>query len=589
MLTAAAVLAAGAALAAFTYLVLERLGRRAWLPLACRAVAWGAIGLLVVNLSCPGAGPQQRPLVLLDTSLSMGAAGARTGEARRIADSLGDVRAFGGEGRSLLAPALTAAAAAGRPVVVVTDGEIEDLPDIAPDLLDAAGVRTVVRDTASDVAITDVRGPARVTAGDTLSLEVELRGFADAADDTVRVEVRTGPRTLGGRSTALRQGVAQVRVPLATAGLSAGDHLLSVTLAGAGDAEPRTDERRHLLTVAPTPGIVLVASPGSWDARFLYRALTDVADLPVRGYVRLERDAWRAMHDLSRASDAEVRRAAGGADVLVLAGETGDLATGARARGVWRWRGGEAGGQALPGDWYLAPTGTGPLAGAFLGAPVDSFAPATRLVPVEAGPADWVAMTAQEGRRGAARPAVVGSESRGQRRVVVAVEGLWRWPFQGGAGEQVYRSWVGATVSWLLGGADTARGRVRPVRPVVQQGRPLVFEWVGGGTPEPTVVTVRGGDSVHTDTLVFDGDGRAHLRLPPGDYRYTSDGGGGGTVAVETYSNELLPRAVRLSDQEAAPAAFGERTPARDWPWLFGIAIIALAGEWLARRRLGLR
>jgi hypothetical protein len=28
---------------------------------------------------------------------------------------------------------------------------------------------------------------------------------------------------------------------------------------------------------------------------------------------------------------------------------------------------------------------------------------------------------------------------------------------------------------------------------------------------------------------------------------------------------------------------------ARDWLWLFGLCIAALAGEWLARRRLGLR
>ena len=588
MLITAAVVLAGLALAAFTYLWLEGLGRRAWLPLACRAVAWSAMGLLLVNVSCPVSGPPPVPLVLLDTSLSMGAAGGRGADARRKADSLGEVRAFGG-GRSLLGPALTAAAASARPVVVVSDGELDDAADIPPDLLAAAGVRLLVRDTAPDRAVADVRGPARVTAGDTLSLELELRGFGDAADDTVRIEVRAGARVLGSGSAVLQRGAAPLRVPLTTAGLAPGDHLLRVGLAGAADAEPRTDERRHLLAVAATPGIVLVASPGSWDARFLYRTLAEVADLPVRGYVRLERNAWRTMHDLARVSDADVRRAVRGADLLVLKGESGDLATGTGARGLWRWPSGEAGETVLAGDWYVAPTGTSPVAGAFLGAPVDSFPPATRLVPVEPAPDGWVALTAQESRRGAVRPAVVGSEAGGRRQVTVAVDGLWRWPFQGGAGEQAYRSWVGATVTWLLGGSDSARGRVRPVRPVVQQGRPLVFEWVGGGAPEPIALTFDGGDGRRTDTLAFDGEGRAEIELPPGDYRYTVAGGGAGAVAVEAYSDELLPRPVRLAEQSAASVRSGRRLAARDWPWLFGIAILALAGEWLARRRLGLR
>src|SRR5688572_16573493 len=127
------VVAAGLALAAFTYLQLERLGRKALVPLVCRTVAWSALGLLLINLGCPVSDPPGRPLVLLDGSLSMTAPGGRWREARDSAAALGDVRIFGDErgsgdsmptrGRSLLLPALTAAAASARPVVVVTDGE----------------------------------------------------------------------------------------------------------------------------------------------------------------------------------------------------------------------------------------------------------------------------------------------------------------------------------------------------------------------------------------------------------------------------------------------------------------------------------
>jgi hypothetical protein len=112
---AVVVLAISLALAAFTYLRLERTGRRGWIPLACRAVAWGALGLLLLNVSCPVANTPRRPLVLLDASLSLTAPGGRWREARDSAARWGEVRRFGDErgsddtlptrGRSLLAPA----------------------------------------------------------------------------------------------------------------------------------------------------------------------------------------------------------------------------------------------------------------------------------------------------------------------------------------------------------------------------------------------------------------------------------------------------------------------------------------------------
>jgi hypothetical protein len=604
VLRAALVTALATALAAATYLGLERLGRRAWVPLACRAVAWTAIGLLLLDVSCPVRSAPRRPLVLLDASLSLGAAGGRWPAARDSARRWGDVRTFGDErapggvppagdsaptwGRSLLAPALAAAAATDRPVLVVTDGEIEDSAEIPRDLLARAGVRLFRRAAVPDLALTGLVGPARVTLGDSIVLTAEVTAHGRTWDSAV-VEVRAGGARVARRVVRLAGGSGgRAALVVPSARLGPGERLLRVGVAAAGDAEPRTDERLHLVIVAPTPGVVVLAAPPDWDSRFLFRALREVGRLPTRGYVRIAGDRWLDMDGLRPVAERDVRRAARGADLLVTAGAVGGPASASRARGVWQWvSGAEVG--ALPGDWYLSAAEASPVAGAFAGLPVDSFPPAVQLVPLETRPGEWVALSAQLARRGVPRPAVVGRDEGGRRRVAVGVQGLWRWVFRGGTSEQAYRSWVAATASWLLGAADTAAGLARPARAVVANGRPLVFEWVGPGRARATAVTWSGARDAPADTLRFDGAGRALVWLAPGEYRYRLAGGGAGLVAVERYSEELLPRPVVLAERPAPPVGGSARTSARDLVWLFGLCLVALFGEWLARRRLGLR
>jgi hypothetical protein len=515
MLAAGLVVLLSAGLAAFTYLRLERIGPRAWLPLVSRAVAWSALGLLLLNVGCPIAGRPEPPLVLLDGSLSMDAPGGRWAEARDSARRAGEVRMFGDEdastdtlptlGRSLLRPALTAAAASSRPVVVVTDGEVEDAGDLPPELLGRATVEVFPRLPRPDLALVNVTGPSRVTAGDSIVLEIEVDAVADTGAKRVSVEVLSGGKTVGSRTLELGNGAAvRSRITVSSTAIGPGSHILRVRLTDTGDEEPRTDTRLHLVTVAPTPGVVLLADPADWDSRFLYHTLRDVAQLPVRGYARLDGDRWRSMSDLSAVGAERVRQAARGADLLILKGNPGSTADGSGARGIWRWPSGETGASPVAGDWYLSAAEISPVAGAFLGQPVDSFPPATRLVSLEPGPSDWIGLTAQLGRRGAARPAVTGRQEGRVRSVTVAADGLWRWAFRGGSSEQSYRTWVASTASWLLGGADSARGIASPVRPVVQNGRPLVFEWSGSGaavtrgrgssgtSPAPPVIRPRG-------------------------------------------------------------------------------------------------
>jgi hypothetical protein len=567
--------------------------------MACRALAWTALGLLLLNVSCPVHGTPQRPLVLLDASLSMGGPDGRWGEARDSALRWGEVRPFGDErvgpdsaptrGRSLLAPALLAASVSDRPVIVVTDGEIEDAADLPADLLARSGVRVFPRRARSDVAITSVNGPARVTAGDSIPLDFQIQAVGDSTPDTVAIEVTAGSTRLASRAVRLRNGAGQGHLVLPTGPIGPGDHLLRVALTRWTDAEPRTDARLHLVSVAPTPGVVLLSGSADWDSRFLYRTLREVAQLPVRGYVRLDADRWRAMTDLESLPAEQVRQAARRADLLILKGNVGGLAEGSLARGIWSWPGGQLRDSPLTGDWYLTPSDASPLAGAFLGQPVDSFPPAMQLWATPASPGAWVALNAQLGRRGTPRPALLGWESGRVRRMVVAVDGLWRWAFRGGSSEQSYRALIAAAASWLLGGVESSRGSARAVRPVVPNGRPVIFEWVGPGGPAPLAVAWSGTRGQRADTLHFDGSGRANVWLQPGEYRYRLAGGGAGTVAVEQYSDELLPHPVTLASRRPRILEPAGRTAARDWLWLFGLCLAALSAEWFARRRLGLR
>jgi len=401
------------------------------------------------------------------------------------------------------------------------------------------------------------------------------------------VEVRLDQRVLSRRALRLGpNGTALVEFQIPSTGLPT-EALLTVAVT-AGDPEPRDDARLLLVRVTPTPGVVLLANPADWDARFLFRALREVAALPVRGYVSLERGQWRSMTDLSPVPRAEVAQAAQRADVLIQKGARPDFTRQSRARGAWDWPSGEGGEAVIAGEWYATATTGSPIAGAFIGLPLDSFPPLVQITPIEPTPAMWTGLSVQQARRGAERPVLVGQATGQNRRVLTSAEGLWRWAFRGGSSEQAYRSLVSATLTWLLGGADSVAGRARPVRPVVENGRPVVFLWTGGGAPGPLGVVISGAIS-RRDTLRFGGGDRAELRLPPGRYRYQLEGGGRGMMVVDEWSEEWLPRPAVLQDREAPEVTQAGVGSTRGWVWLFLVAALALGGEWLARRRLGLR
>ncbi len=600
------VLAVG--LAFTSYFVFERLGIHAWLPASCRAVGWAAIALLVVNPSCQIPGVADRPLVLLDASLSMTAAGARWDEARATAMDAGDVRVFGDPslvgvsdslpvlGRSLLADAIATAAASGRPLVVVTDGEIGDILTVPTDLLKQASIRLFRRAPSPSAAISSVTGPDRVLIGDSLRLRVQLRtaGLAGgvSANQSLALQVRLGEQVLSRVRTVGAGSSSEVEVIIPARDLGPGEHLLQVALADTVGREWRDDLRLHYVRVADSPGIVLVASPADWEARFLLRTLRDVTALPVEGFAELASGRWFRMSDLTPVTPARVRDAYRRASVGVRLGSPSNLVSASRAE--WRWP------RRLPisGDWYVSVGGPSPLGGTLAGWDVDSFPPATSVVEDTVPAEAWVALTAQLGRRGTPRPVLFGRDAGGRREITTLGRGWWRWAFRGEGSEQAYRAIVSTSVDWLLGAEPVEGPGLMLSRHTVPRGLPLVFSMSAGSDSSRVTVPVQfrspTDGSVIEDSLRFDGAGTASVRLPPGVYQYSIPGlpttiSSAGLVAVEEYSDEWFPHEVTLQEASALVPHSERQRGARQTLWLFGLAVTALSAEWVVRRRQGLR
>lgn len=548
----------------------------------------GVLALLALLLDPgirTGLGPG-RPLILFDNSVSMHATGNRTDSIRAAAVVRGEVIPFGELAAGIpgsdsrLGDALAAAVTAGRPIEVVSDGEVSDAASIPADLLAQADVRIVPRQSGQDVAVAGVEMPSHVASGDTLVVSVELLASGVATSDTLTVELRDGERVLlAGRTTGAKQGGRHlVRLSgVLPAGVQ-GERWLQVVQTSGPDREPADDIRWRRLHVTTSPGIVVVLAAPDWDGRFLLATLEDVTDTAVRGYVQLRPGAWYRARDLVAVPAAEVRAAANEAELLAVHGDTAAWRASGRARLLW------PAGQPV-GDWYAAAGDLSPISQVFQGIDTDSL-PALPAAG-DAGRGEWVGMTARLARRGAPVPIVIGRIDRG-RTVVISAGGLYQWAFRGGESEQAWRGMVAGAVSWLLATPDAGRAVAEPLTPVVERGRPVRFRYTGEGAAHPVGIALTRDSLAHADTLRFDADGLADLILPVGRFAYQLADGTGGEVMVEPWSHELLPSQATLVSGSAAVTPAPVRRSLRELAWLFGLAVLGFATEWILRRRLGL-
>jgi hypothetical protein len=590
------------------YVWAERLGSRGAGLAGLRAGALTGLIVLWVN---PARTEQVRggsPTVLLDASLSMQSHGGRWAEAVDTALALaggpGGVLRFGWDvapfdttapaaGATRLDAALRAAAGRPGPVIVVSDGAIDDAGALPPSLTRGVELVLLPRDTIPDAALVDVELEARAQRGDSIAGTYMVATDGPLAARTGRLEVLAGNRRLLGTDVALPPppGVARRRFTLPGTSLAAGTHVLTFRLTVPGDSEPGDDTRLRVVTLSDQPDVVALINPPDWEGRFLVSTVSSVANTTVRGFARVRPDRWVDMRTMEPVAPADIRGAVRSA-ALVLA--RGDVEPEIRgwAGPLWRWPAGtEAAAQTMPGEWYVSPeVPASPLGGRLAAAEWDSVPPVRDMVPAVVERGDWVALTARLARRGADRPVLLGRDSGGMRTLVTAGDGLWRWSLRGGAAREAYRALVASGVDWLLGADALRRAAPLSSSDVVPRGSPVVFRWTRQPVPDSVSLRVRGEDSTRVVTLHFGANGTAQLLLPPGVYRWDSPDVAGppGLAAVEPYSDEFRVRQVNFRESGEREAFSVVELRPRDLWWIFALVIVLFLGEWAWRLSRGL-
>jgi hypothetical protein len=529
------------------------------------------------------------------------------------------------DGRTLLVPALQAAAEAGvRRVVVVTDGGIEDAAAAAA-WVPRLGMEVVVErvgEALTNRSLVEVTVPAQARAGDVVAVEFAALG---GGPDSMHVIAALDGRVVGRTSLAppaagrLAAGALELRVAAPPGG---GWVRLDLELEGR-DAVPDDDRRTAYIHVSERPaGVVLVSLQPDWEPRFLAPALERALALPLHAWIRTAEGRYARLaggiQAGGTAAEDEIRSAVAGAELVVLHGLGADapgwaIEAAARARRVIVFPADAAGDVALPavvgpqveGDWYVADVPSSPVAAFLAGDELRAAAPLTSARAVTPPAGAWAPLLVARGRQGSLQPAALAGETAGRRWVVVAASGFWRWAFRGEAERGLYNRFWAALAGWVVQDRGTAGpSGVRPAERAVPRGRPLA--WVAPGLAiDSMVVRLLADDgTVAADTVVATAAGdTAWTAAPmPGTYSYRIEAFGDGTVTaaegpltVERYSPELLRPVADLDGLRAAASVVrggargAGRTPlhATPWPWMLLIAL--LATEWILRRRWGLR
>ncbi len=476
------------------------------------------------------------------------------------------------------------AVSSGRPVILITDGEIDD-PGSLRELPAGSRVEAIVKPAARDIAVVSIDAPRGAVVGDTIEVQVTLRmGDLPSTGGSLTIQLGSASvaRSVLDSMPARSEQRKTVRFPV---GSVDGGLALAAIVQTAGDSEPGNDTLRTTLDVTRAPGAVLVSSSPDYDSRFLLPVLRGAVSLPTRAYYRVAPNVWRGEATLTAVSEAEVRRVLRSAPLAIIHGDTAVFGSPRTAT---------TGALMLitppgvpTGEWYPAAAPASPVSAALSGIAWDSLPPIDASASTSNG--EWSVLAATRARE-SDRHSVISGIERPRRVVTVGASGFWRWHFRGGASADAYAALWGSIFDWLSEARADVRAAV-PAEGSVRAGERV--RWRQGASADSAVVAVlrRRGDSASVDSILlkFGADGIAESVAPaPGNYDVAV--AGGSALLVVNASRELLPRPPAVvSGSVGRAAAAGDAPRLRDSGWPYLAILLALCAEWLVRRRIGLR
>lgn len=602
MLTWVFAIIGGAAAVAASYARL-RTTHSVYVPAALRGIAMTAALALLFNVLI-GARGHSAPLVAMDVSLSW-ARGHDSAqfdsvvrEARRGARSSDDLLAFGdsvrplgvtarpGDRASRVRQAVERALVAGRPLVIYTDGEIDD-PDVLRTL--PAGSRVVVAParTAPDVAVTALEAPRTIVSGDSIEVRVTVAS-ASAGASRARLTLDVNGRSLAelALDSLVPNAERVVNRRVAVTG-AAGGGVLRAIVSAPLDGATRNDTLAMAIDLAPAAGAVLVSTSPDLDAREILVVLRGSLALPTRGYLRVAPGSWRIDGALTPVTEDDVRRALQTAPLAIIHGDTAlfgaprDLTRAALLLFA------PPGPDRTSGEWYATGAPPSPVAAALSGIAWDSLPP----LDVTDAPLQgtFEVLETRRARRLERRVAIAGIEHP-RRVVVVGAAGFARWRVRGGAAADAFSALWGSLADWLATGASDIRAAI-PASPLLHAGDPIA--WRRGSAADSIVrvmLTKRGANTVDTLTLTFGASADVVETAPLDEGIYEAKSDRGSSLLVVNPSREWYPRrATVTSGTVGTTSATSDAPRARTVGWLFAVAIAGLCAEWVVRRRMGLR
>src|SRR6185503_16838611 len=222
---------------------------------------------------------------------------------------------------SSLRPAAERASAAGHPLIVATDGELDD-PDAARALSAGSRIILVTHPPRRDLAVTSIDVPRAVVSGDTIEARVGVAaGNAGARPGTIALSLDGKPLATAPVDSLPAFGEHTLSFKVRLDG-AAGPAILRVVSTSPEDAEPRNDTLSAAIDLSAAASAVFVSTSPDFDARYSLAVLRGALGIPTRGFFRVAPGEWRVEGALTPIAEAEVRRATREAPVAIIHGDT---------------------------------------------------------------------------------------------------------------------------------------------------------------------------------------------------------------------------------------------------------------------------